>query len=172
MIHFRLRILAATGAVILLLAAALILWWAGLPQIPTLDIVPAFEKTTLDGQPLKIDTELGHPLVINFWATWCIPCIIEMPLLEEASQANQNTGLLILGIDAGEDRPQVSGWIAENGISFPIVIDEDGSLERRYGVRGYPTTFFIDRQGRIQRVVEGPLSEEALAAGLAAIDVQ
>lgn len=165
------RIYAAGGALILALAAVFVLWQAGLPQRPALTNVPNFEAQTLDDQYIKVDARLNRPLVINFWATWCAPCIIEMPYLESAYQDASNQNLLVLGINAGEAPDQVEQWIDANSISFPIVIDPYGELERQYQIDGYPTTFFVDNQGRVQEVVSGQLTREALRRGLAAIGI-
>ncbi|NDJ87191.1 MAG: TlpA family protein disulfide reductase [Chloroflexi bacterium] len=165
------RILAASGAVILLLAAGSILWLAGLPQVPSLTTAPEFEALTLENERLAIDPLLNRPVVINFWATWCVPCVIEMPRLEDAHQKYQARGLLVVGVNVGEDRATVAPWIAEHDVSFPIVLDRFGELEQAYEVRGYPTTFFVDRQGRVQKTVQGLLSEDELDDGLAAIGI-
>lgn len=158
-------------------AAMIVLWRAGLPASPDFFIeledqplVPSFTAQTLNGETVTVEPELGHPLIINFWATWCIPCEREMPLLEELYQA----GVPILAINAGaEDRETVIQWAANQALTFPIVIDDDQrQLERKFGVRGLPTTFFIDSHGTIQKVQFGELTAPGLQDGLAAIGIK
>ena len=165
------RIVAAIGAVGLFIAASFILWQGGLPQPIELSIAPTFEVATLDNQQFQLNEELNRPVVLNFWATWCVPCIIEMPRLEQAYQDYTDDNLLIVGINAGENPDLVRQWVAENNINFPIVIDSNQNLETAYEIRGFPTTFFIDRQGQIQRVVRGIVSEGELENGLSLIGI-
>ncbi len=168
-----LRILSAVGAVILLVAAVLLVWRAGLPQNNRIlgEIVP-FSAETLDGQSVTVAGSLDKPLVLNFWATWCKPCIVEMPRLENAYQAADDEWLLV-GVNAGEGPNQVRDWIQEHPISFPIIIDSTGAIAVSYGAQSQlPTTVFIDRQGYIRKIVYGLLSENALKVGLDAIGVR
>ena len=158
------------GAVLLMGSAFFILWRAGLPSnsdVTVENAVPAFQAHTLDGQAMTIPT--GHPLVINFWATWCIPCIVEMPMLEGLHRAGQP----VIGINAGlEDQPTIETWLMQNNITLPIVLDQKRELEALFRVQGLPMTFFIDEQGMIQQVERGALTPDSLAAGLAAIGIQ
>jgi thiol-disulfide isomerase/thioredoxin len=166
------RLAAAVGAVVLALAAGLIVWQAGLPEGRSeLSLIASFEAETLDGARLVVDDNLNRPLVINFWATWCEPCVVEMPRLEAAYQAGEDDGLVVIGVNNAEEAAVVRTWVAEYGISFPIVIDEFRELEALYQVRGFPTTIFIDREGRVQKRVEGIVSTETLARELKGIGV-
>jgi thiol-disulfide isomerase/thioredoxin len=170
------------GAGVLILCAFVILWWAGLPQSPDsvvtdgdlLEIavvggrVPAFEAETLNGEILTVTGDMRHPLIINFWATWCVPCIREMPMLENLFQE----GVPVVGINTGlEVRQVIDEWLAEMNITFPLLDDDDEtrSLEALYRIKSLPTTFFVDEQGIIRQIEIGALSEEALAMGLEAI---
>lgn len=168
-----LRILSAVGAVILLGAAVLLVWRVGLPQNNRIlgEIVP-FGAETLDGQSVTVDTSLDKPIVLNFWATWCKPCLVEMPRLEDAYQDADNEWLLI-GVNAGEDPTKVQEWIQEHPVSFPIIIDSTGTIAVSYGAQTQlPTTVFIDRQGYIRKIVYGLLSANALEEGLDAIGIE
>ncbi len=174
------RAFSLLGAGGLVICAVVILWRAGLPAAPQFvvrlspserieapvpgGLAPAFESQTADGQRLRVEAEMGHPLVINFWATWCAPCVHEMPLLEAVHQA----GIPIIGINTGDESGAVvEAWLAEHGITFPVVLDDDErSLEARYRVQGLPTTFFVDARGVVQAVHQGELSAEDLAAAL------
>ena len=168
-----LRILSAVGAVLLLVAAVLLLWRVGLPENNRIlgEVIP-FSAETLDGQSVIVDTSLGKPIVLNFWATWCKPCIVEMPRLEKAYQDADDEWLLV-GVNAGEDVALVQTWMQENPVSFPIIIDSTGGIAVSYGAQSQlPTTVFIDRQGYIRKIVYGLLSENALKDGLDAIGIE
>ncbi len=168
-----LRILSAVGAVLLLVAAVLLLWQVGLPENERIlgEIVP-FNAETLDGQAVMVGAPPDRPIVLNFWATWCKPCIVEMPRLEKAYQDAANEWLLV-GVNAGEDAALVQTWMQENPVSFPIIIDSMGEIAVSYGAQSQlPTTVFIDRQGYIRKIVYGLLSENALKDGLDAIGIE
>lgn len=162
---------AAASALLCVLAALALVVAAGLPSVPRLEQVIAFDAETIADERLSISPQPGQPVVLNFWATWCAPCIIEMPLLEAAHQDYQDDGLLLVGINLAEDPDDVRAWLAANNINFPVVIDQFRELEAAYEVRGYPTTFFIDARGNIRRVHTGPLSESELAENLRRIGV-
>ncbi|NJL93779.1 MAG: TlpA family protein disulfide reductase [Anaerolineae bacterium] len=129
--------------------------------------VPPIQATTLDGEALRVPLDRPQPLILNFWATWCVPCLEEMPLLETLYRA----GVPIVGINAGLEAPaEVAAWLLEQRISFPILVDDaNRTLEGRFRVRGLPATFFIDEQGIIQHIVSGALTPQALERGLDAI---
>lgn len=168
-----LRNLSAVGAGILLVAAVLLVWRVGLPQNSRIlgEVVP-FSADTLDGQSVIVDDSLDKPLVLNFWATWCKPCTVEMPRLEDAYQDADDEWVLV-GVNAGEDPNQVRAWIQEHPVSFPIIIDSTGTIAVSYGAQSQlPTTVFIDRQGYIRKIVYGLLSENALEDGLDAIGIE
>ena len=169
----RRKSIAAVGVLLSGLAALFVLWQAGLPAVPQIEQAVAFRALTLDNEPLEVSPNPGQPVVLNFWATWCVPCVVEMPMLEAAHQKHQVNDLLLIGINAGENPETVQQWIAQNNINFPIVIDPYFELEQAYEVRQiYPTTFFIDARGNIKHVHRGPLSEDDLNDNLALIGIE
>jgi cytochrome c biogenesis protein CcmG/thiol:disulfide interchange protein DsbE len=172
------RLFLRVGAGLLTLCALVILWKAGLPsgqnqastslKAPIIGAqVPDFQAETLDGEVFQFNDNLGHPLILNFWATWCIPCAEEMPILENLFQE----GVPVVGINAGLESPEVAAvWVDQKGLTFPIVDDDDRrSLESLFRVKGLPTTFFVDQNGIIQHIVQGVLTEASLTKGLEAI---
>ncbi|MBI5929005.1 MAG: TlpA family protein disulfide reductase [Chloroflexi bacterium] len=168
-----LRVLSAVGAVLLLVAAFLILWQAGLPQNnPILGEAVPFSAETLDGELLILEIPLDKPIVLNFWATWCKPCLVEMPRLEQAYHEADDQWLLV-GVNAREDPAQIRAWLDDNRVTFPIIIDSTGEIAVSYGAQTQlPTTVFIDRQGNIRKIVYGLLSENTLKDGLDAIGIE
>jgi thiol-disulfide isomerase/thioredoxin len=115
-----------------------------------------------ENQPVTLSELRGQVVVINFWASWCPPCREEMPTLERIYQTYRDRGLVILGINATyQDSPASAlAFIAEQDLSFPMLMDDRGTVSRRYLLRGLPSTYFVDRQGIIRSVViGGPMSE-------------
>jgi cytochrome c biogenesis protein CcmG/thiol:disulfide interchange protein DsbE len=167
------RLFPAVGAIILLLAAVLLVWQAGLPENNRiLGRVQPFNADTLAGESLVVDDTLNQPVVLNFWATWCKPCLAEMPRLDEAYRDGDNEWLLI-GVNTSEDPNRVQEWVEQNPVSFPIIIDSTGQIAVSYGAQTQlPTTVFIDRQGYIRKIVYGAISESALADGLDTIGIK
>ena len=116
---------------------------------------PDFTLPSPDGQPMKLSDFRGQAVMVNFWATWCVPCRVEMPLFLNAYETNRN-GLVILGVNSQETPAQVVPYVQQAGLTFPIVID-DGSAASVYRVRALPTTFFIDAEGMLVRAHRGAI---------------
>lgn len=122
------------------------------------------------GAPAKLSSFVGHPVVLNFWATWCVPCRDEFPTFEaKYRQYQASNQLIVLGVDAESDGGPAAAqqFVREMGASFPIWLDVDGEAEQAYRVQALPTTAFIDRNGVIQDlIVGGPLTAEYLEKDL------
>ncbi len=131
---------------------------AGLPAVPL---------HTLDGAQASLD-ELagGRPVVLNLWATWCPPCVREMPTLAAAQAAERDFAFVF--VDQGESDAAVRRFLAQQGLALDnVLLDPGGALARAVGTRAMPTTLFYDAQGRLRDTHLGPLSEATLAARLA-----
>jgi thiol-disulfide isomerase/thioredoxin len=129
-----------------------------------------FSLYTPDGDRISLSEAIGTPVIINFWATWCAPCLIEMPILQELYDTYRPY-IYIMAVNAGESKTTVSKFIIENDLTFPILLDPTGSVLNDYQIRAYPTTYFIDRQGGIQEIHVGVLSEKLLDKYLRKIGV-
>lgn len=114
------------------------------PPVPELTL-PAF-----DGPPVALRAFAGHPVILNFWASWCIPCRDEAPLLEGTWKEFRSQGLIVLGVDTQDLEAPARAFLKEFRITYPNVRDPDGSVGRRFGTTGVPETFFVDRAGRIR----------------------
>lgn len=131
---------------------------------------PDFELPDLTGQQVSLSQWRGQTLLVNFWASWCEPCREEMPLLQATYEAYGDDGLMVLGVNMGEEARRVAGFAEDLGLTFPTLVDEKTDVGTLYRVRGAPTTYFIDREGVIRQRYVGPLSTEALETILSGSD--
>ncbi len=124
---------------------------------------PAFALRDLDGQPLSLADLRGQPAVLNFWATWCQPCIVEHPVLMTA--AREYAGRVrFVGIVYQDEPELIRRFQVERGAWGPALVDPDGSVAIAYGVYGAPETFFLDSTGTVRRKVTGALGRMQLAS--------
>lgn len=122
---------------------------------------PNFELQTINGDRLSPSDLKGKVVLLNFWATWCVPCQQEMPLLQDrASRFPEN--LVVLGINYDEPSSLVRDFVTGLKITFPILLDPGAKAQILYRVRGYPTTVILDGQGMIRVVHIGELSSAVL----------
>ncbi len=124
-------------------------------------IAPGFSATAEDGTPFTLADQRGQVVLLNFWATWCVPCRVEMPEFEQASQANP--GLTIVGVNNSETRDEIAGFRARFGLTFPLIVDSDARLQELYAIHSYPNTYVLDRDGVIVAQHFGALTAEQIA---------
>ena len=128
-------------------------------------LAPEFALTGLDGASLSLADLQGRAVVLNFWATWCLPCRVEMPALERTWRDWQDRGLVVVAVNLQERPADVAAYVQDLGLTFPVLIDASGSVFQQYRVQLYPTTFFIAPDGRIEDVVfGGPMAETLIAS--------
>lgn len=126
---------------------------------PTLE----FDLPALDGEGrVKSDDLRGMPLVVNFWASWCGPCRREMPALVAAADRFDGQ-VRFVGVNHQDNREDAVDFAADAGLSYPSGSDPDGEVGRRVGLRGMPTTLFVDEEGRILERRTGEMTEATLA---------
>ncbi len=128
---------------------------AGRNAPPVRPPAPDFVRETLDGRELALSGLRSKPVVLNFWASWCVPCRLEMPILEDAAKRYRGR-VHFLGVNVLDKPQQAKAFVRKLGITFPSVLDEEGALLARYRVVGLPTTVFVTRSGRILEVHAGP----------------
>lgn len=164
-----------------ILVAAGVLATRPAPDATTETLLPAFDLPRLD-QPgtLSSDDLEGTPVVINFWASWCGPCIEEIPLFEAAWRDYRDRGLIVLGVNVQDRAEDARAFLEELGMTFPVVRDADQELARALELYGLPQTFFVRRDGTVVgtrrtgataspgagRVVLGAISRAELRAGI------
>jgi thiol-disulfide isomerase/thioredoxin len=144
----------------------------GLPIVPAVTTTPEmsrdFTLTTLDGDTLTLSDLRGDWVVLNFWATWCPPCVEEMPYL---NQIAAERAVHVLGVNFNEDESLVRQFVADHAISFPILMQPDDITLLVYGVRGLPRTVVIAPDGTIAHTIIGQIAPAALDAWLDAQQV-
>jgi cytochrome c biogenesis protein CcmG/thiol:disulfide interchange protein DsbE len=132
---------------------------------------PQLTADTVDGGKISLGDLRGKVVVLNFWATWCAPCREEMPALEARYEAYKDQGLIILAIDFDEPAGDVRAFRDSLGLTFPVLLDPGASIQQLYRVRGYPTTYFIDRNGTIQVQHIGIMYEDQMDSYLKQLGV-
>jgi thiol-disulfide isomerase/thioredoxin len=108
-----------------------------------------FSLSALEGETGTLSSYKGKVVFLNFWATWCGPCRVEMPSLEAVYNKFSDKGLEMLAVNCAEDNAAVRSFIKNEGFSFPVLLDLDGRISANYGIQSIPTTFLIDRDGMI-----------------------
>jgi len=121
----------------------------GLTKLPTVTQAADFVLTDLDGKQHRLSDYRGQVVIINFWATWCPPCRAEMPSMQRAWEQLEKEGILMLGIDVGEDEDTIFQFTANYPVEFPLLMDSDSKVIDQWPVLGLPTTFVVDPKGNI-----------------------
>ncbi len=128
-------------------------------------LAPDFELKTTTGETIKLSDFRGQAVLVNLWATWCPPCRAEMQSIEKIYNEYKDQGFIVLAVDmTSQDNPErVLPFVTEQGLTFPILLDEIGDMASAYQMRSLPTSFFINRDGIINEVVVGgPMAETLL----------
>lgn len=127
---------------------------------------PGFELPDLQGDSHGLERYRGRAILLHFWATFCVPCRKELPELERAWRSHRASGLTVLGVavDRGDAR-LVERFARDHGVTFPVLLDPQGTVRNRYEVRGLPTTYLIGPDGRIQGRAIGARHWDSPAAG-------
>ncbi len=123
---------------------------------------PDFTLPDLDGNQVTLSDLRGQAILINFWATWCPPCRLEMPGIQAVYEQYQDQGFRVLAVDIQEPPDTVRAFVEEMGLTFTILLDETGAVSQQYQVRGIPTSFFVNRQGTIIAVWMGAMTQETV----------
>ena len=111
---------------------------------------PSFQLTDINGQSVSLSDFQGKPVLLNFWATWCGPCRMEMPYIQEVYDEWSEQGLVLLAVNIREGLTTVEEFMRDYNLSFPVLLDMEGNVAEKYSVGGIPTTYFIDSDGIIR----------------------
>lgn len=127
------------------------------------ELAPEINLKSLNGDPIVLSQLEGHPVLVNFWATWCGPCREEFPALVRAYKKYKDQGLVVIGVNFQDENTDegVLTFMRNTLVNFPVVRDTGERVGRMYDIRGLPTSFFVDRKGIIRDIViGGPMNDD------------
>ncbi len=166
------RLTALIVVAVLVALLGLMIWGIGKRAQGTVGSVavatrpaPTFSLTLLDGKPFDLAETRGKPVLINFWASWCIPCEDEAVALEQGSRAYRDR-VAFIGVNVQDTDPLAQAFLKRFGVTYPNGRDATGAIAVEYGMGGVPETYFVDRSGTLVRKWQGPLDEARLRAFL------
>ena len=132
--------------------------------------VPDFEFVSLSGETVHLDELKGKPILVNFWATWCAPCKLEMPAIQAYADKYADK-LVVLPINADDNPAAIQKFIDELGLTMPVYVDKGGRVENLFHILGLPTTYFIDQEGNLKIQHVGVMTEAQLHSYLVELGV-
>jgi cytochrome c biogenesis protein CcmG/thiol:disulfide interchange protein DsbE len=127
---------------------------------------PDFSLESSGGDSIALSDLEGQVVVLDFWATWCSPCVESLDHLQQLHELYADQGVVVLAINVGETQDEVAGFVAHYGYTFSVLLDTDDRVTDRYGVQGIPHTLVVDRNGEIHSVPGGPDAIEGLVREL------
>lgn len=123
---------------------------------------PDFELTTLNGNTVKLSDYKGKKVILNFWASWCPPCVAEMPHMQQFYEDNKENDIEIVAVNLtslDKGMSEIKKFVDENNLSFTIPLDKDGTIGIQYETFSIPTSYIIDSNGMIIKKIVGPMNE-------------
>jgi cytochrome c biogenesis protein CcmG, thiol:disulfide interchange protein DsbE len=160
------------GSIILIIGVVMVIIVFGLQLArqnmtqPTSGPAPQFQMTTYDGQQFSLSDLRGSIVVLNFWASWCVPCRTEAPDLEQVSQTYADRGVRVVGVTYLDTDEDARAFMAEFGMTYINGLDGGSRISDLYRVQAVPETFVIDQQGNVVYFFAGPINLEQLVATL------
>ncbi len=144
---------------------------AGFSVVEPVAAAPAFTLNDHQGQPLAIQEQRGKVILINFWATWCPPCIHEMPLMDQLFLSMKARPFSIWALNMQEAQEDVAAFLSSRNFHFPVLLDIEGKVVGSYRVKGLPSTYLVDCAGRLIGSITGVLTwtDSAMQALLEAL---
>ncbi|MFJ8262856.1 peroxiredoxin family protein [Rummeliibacillus sp. NPDC094406] len=128
-------------------------------------VAPDFELKTLEGETVRLSDYIGKKVIINFWATWCPPCNEEVPHMQKVYEEYKNQGVEILAVNVtnkDKGKEAIAQFVKEHGLTFEVLLDEEGFVGSTYQVLTLPTTYIIDTEGNMVDIIEGPMNEAVM----------
>ncbi len=167
--HKLLIILAIAGLVLALAVAGLLLTQkdtknesSSKSSSGTKEAAPNFTLTLINNGNFHLGDHKGKPVLINFFASWCLPCREEAPVLEKIAHEYGSKSVVFLGIAVDDTEEKMKDFMAKYGVTFPVGLDKTAAIQKSFGLYGIPTTYFIDKQGVINYFHSGSVTEELL----------
>ncbi len=124
---------------------------------PARKAAPPLQARDLHGQPWDLATLRGKAVLINFWASWCAPCLVEMPSLQALARHHAPDELVVLAVNFKESATTVQRFVQRNGLDLPVLLDPDGAIARQWQAKVFPTTVLVAADGHVRVVVRGEL---------------
>jgi len=128
---------------------------------------PDFALADLAGTPVQLSTLRGQVVLINVWATWCPPCRAEMPIIQITYEQYRDQGFTVLAVNLREESRTVAAYMQQSGLTFPALLDSDGTVSDHYQAHVLPSSFFIDKAGVVRAVYRGPMTRSVITATVA-----
>jgi len=125
-------------------------------------LAPTLSGTTLGGQEFNLDSQRGQWVLVNFFATWCPPCVVEHPELVKLSESSSTTSLSVVSVAFDDSSANVAKFFQDNGGDWPVLTQDTGAVALDYGVKGLPESFLIDPSGDVAAKFEGGITAEAM----------
>jgi peroxiredoxin len=168
------RLLIRSIILILLISAVVYTLYANFTkdqrgQIQAGDKAPDFVLTDMEGETHKLSDYEGKGVFLNFWGTWCKPCEKEMPYMNNQYKMFKDQDVQVLAVNVGESEFLVNRFASKHNLEFPIVIDENDEVLNAYGVDPLPTTFLINPEGEVVKVITGTMTEEDIRGHMESI---
>lgn len=126
------------------------------------DTPPQFTLENLQEEQVSLNDFRGKKVILNFWATWCLPCRTEMPAFQSFSEQRDDVVVLAVNMTHKDSVNKITGFLADNDLTFPVVLDPKGQVSKAYSVINIPSTYFINEDGSIHDRVEGVVDETKL----------
>ena len=127
-----------------------------------LEAAPDFDLHLLEGGNFKLSNYKGKPVVVNFFASWCVPCGAESPVLDKVYQDYQSKGVSFVGVAVNDTESKAREFIERYELTFPAGLDDTGEIKDAFGVYGMPTSYFINREGLISYLHPGAVTERLM----------
>lgn len=126
------------------------------------EVAPTFTLALLDGGNFASGEHKGKPVLLNFFASWCLPCRDEMPAIEKVSREYRPKDVAFIGVAVDDTEAKLRDFTGKFGVTFPVGLDQGAAIQKSFGLYGVPTTYFIDRKGVISYFHSGAVTEELL----------
>ncbi len=133
------------------------------------DQAPDFALVDMNGQKHQLSEYKGQGVFLNFWGTWCKPCEKEFPLIDKQYQQDKNKGIEVLAVNVAEPELSVQKYIDRKELTFPVLIDHTKSVMRAYNIDPLPTTLLINKDGKIEKIITGEMSEQDIKQNMTQI---
>lgn len=123
---------------------------------------PSFSLSSVSGETISLDRFKGKVVLLNFWATWCPPCVAEMPSLNNLYEKLKDKNFVVIGVASQDTKDQVDEFVKSNRINFPVLYDPDGSIAQKFKTHGFPETILISKEGTISLMNDPKTNELVL----------